>query len=138
MVESTAKNNVERRVGAAYARDFAPAVAGYIVATLAVTILIDFEGATPWWKYVLALLPVLPALWGVRAVRRHVSRIDEMQQRVLLSAMATGFGVAMVVAITVGFLAMAGLDTNKWGPWLIYASGMAAWSIEGMRRGAPL
>jgi hypothetical protein len=52
--------------------------------------------------------------------------------------MATGFAVAMVAALTVGFLAVAGLDTNNWGPWLIYAIGMAGWAITGARRGAAL
>ncbi len=136
MVKSE-KNSVEKKIGAAYNRDFAPAVVGYVVVIFAVTMLVDFDDAA-WWKYIVALTPVIPALWGVRAVSRHLARIDEMQQQAQLHSMAAGFGVSMVVALTVGFLAMAGLDTNRWGPWVIYASGMAAWVVVGVRRNAPL
>lgn len=137
MVNTSSKSEVDRRVGAAYARDFGPAVIGYVVVIFAVTLLVDFDPAA-WWEIALALTPVIPALWGVRAVVRHLGRIDEMQRDIHLSAMAFGFGVSMVVSLTVGFLAMAGLDTNRWGPWVIYAAGMAAWSIAAARRGAPV
>ena len=46
--------------------------------------------------------------------------------------------MAMVLALTIGFLAVAGLDTNRWGPWIIYAGGMSGWAIVAARRGAPV
>lgn len=101
------------------------------------TLLVDFETAGP-WKYAVALIPILPALWGVRAVGRHLERIDEMQRGAQLVAMSVGFGVAMVVALTIGFLSTAGLDTDRWGSWLIYAAGMAGWAVVAVRRGAPV
>lgn len=136
-MESAPKTEFEREVGKAYGRDFTPAVVGYVIATLAVTVLVDFETAGP-WKYAAALLPVVPALWGVRAVGRHLNRIDEMQRDSHLVAMAVGFGVAMVTALTIGFLSIAGLDTERWGSWLIYAAGMAGWAVVAVRRGAPV
>ncbi len=134
MVDDT-KTEFERDVGKAYGREFTPAMIGYVVATLAVSFLIDFETAG-WWKYGVALLPILPALWGVRAVARHLGRIDEMHRAAHLVAMSFGFGVAMVVALTIGFLSVAGLETERWGSWLIYASGMASWAVVAVRRSA--
>jgi hypothetical protein len=130
------KTEFEREVGKAYGRDFTPAMVGYVVTTLAVSFLIDFETAGS-WKYLVVLVPVLPALWGVRAVGRHLGRIDEMQRGAHLVAMSVGFGVAMVVALTIGFLSIAGLDSDRWGSWVIYASGMAGWALVALRRGAP-
>jgi hypothetical protein len=134
---SEAKTEFELGVGKAYGRDFTPAVIGYVVTTLAVSFLVDFETAG-WWKYLVALIPILPALWGVRAVTRHLGRIDEMQRATHLVAMSFGFGIAMVVALTIGFLSVAGLETERWGSWLIYAAGMAGWAVVAVRRGAPV
>ena len=129
------KTQFERDVGRTYNREFAPAVVAYVVVTAAISILIDFETAGR-WKYAAALIPVAPALWGVRAIARHLSRIDEMGRGVHLAAMSVGFGIAMMTAITLGFLAMAGLDSNNWGPWAIYSAGMAGWAFTSVRRGA--
>lgn len=130
------RNQVERQTSAAYNRDFAPAMVGYVAIVLGVMFLVDFDDPA-WWKYVLAMAPVLPALWGVRAVKRHLGRLDEMWRQAHLEGMAIGFGVAMVVALTVGFAATAGLDTNRWGPWVIYACGMLGYAVTTARRGAP-
>ena len=132
-MEQRPKTEHERQIGRAYYRDFAPAIVGYTVATFAIAFLVDFETAG-WWKYIAAMVPVVPALWAVRAIGRHLSRIDEMHQMNLLVALAAGFGVAMVAALTIGFLSIAGLDVNPWGPWLIFGIGMTAWTLTAIRR----
>ena len=50
--------------------------------------------------------------------------------------MAAGFGVAMITSITIGFLALAGLNTNRWGTWVIYSAGMLTWGVASVRRAA--
>ncbi len=132
---NTSKTEFEREVGRAHLRDFIPPMIGYAVATLAVSLLIDFDTAG-WWKYVVALIPIPPALLGVRVVSRHLGRIDEMQRAAHMAAMSVGFGVAMVVAQAIGFLSIAGLDTDRWGAWLISSSGMVGWAFVAVRRGA--
>jgi hypothetical protein len=128
----TERNRVDHQTGSRYLREFLPAVVGYTVALLVVVVAVDFDSAG-WWKYPVALVPVIPAIWGTLAVARHAARIDEMQRSLLLEGVAVGFGVAMITAITLGFLAMAGLDTNRWGAWLIYSIGMLGW-IAGQGR----
>ncbi len=130
----TERTEHERRTAAAYLREFFIAVVGYAVTLVAIIALVDFDTAGG-WKYVVALLPVIPALWGVLAIARHLRRIDEMQRSILVDGMAVGFGLAMVAAMTVGFLAMAGLDADRWGPWAIYSIGMLGW-IAGQVRSA--
>ncbi len=118
--------NYERKTKRAYLAEFLPAVVGYVAVLGAIILLVDFERAGA-WRFAVALLPVGPALWGAVAVARHLRRIDELQRQVHLSGMATGFGVAMITALTLGFLAMAGLDGGRVGPWLVYSAGMLAW-----------
>lgn len=122
------RTHTERAASASYLREFLPAIVGYVVVLVAILLFVDLETSGS-WRYLVAVLPVVPALWGVRAISRHLRRVDEMQRSIQVDAMAAGFGVAMITALTIGFLAMAGLDANRWGPWLIYSSGMLGWLV---------
>ena len=122
----TDSNETDRQIGRRYLREFLPALLGYTAALVVIIIAVDFDTAG-WWKYPVALVPVVPAIWGMFAIGRHAARIDEMQRSMLLDGVAVGFGVAMLTAVTLGFLTMAGLDANRWGPWLIYSAGMLGW-----------
>lgn len=111
----------------AYHLDFWPGIVGYVVVLGAVTVLGDLDGTSP-WRFLWALLPVLPALWVIRAVVRHVRRIDDYQRGLLLSGLAVGFAAAMIASVTVGFLDVAGLDVPLAG-WIVYGVGMVAWGV---------
>ena len=74
----------------AYLRDFLPAMAAYGVLLAAVLTFGGLDGHSP-SRYAWALVPVLPALGVVRAVLRHLHRIDDYQQLVLLRGLGTGF-----------------------------------------------
>jgi hypothetical protein len=119
-------STVEERQRAAYRRDFAPALAGYMLVLALVVALVGDEVDTI-GEWALLMLPVVPALWGVRAVVRHLRRIDEYQRLLQLEAMAAGFAVAMVVAITVGFVGVGGSATEAAG-WIVYGAGMGTWA----------
>ena len=75
-----------------------------------------------------AVLPVVPMLWVLRAVSRHLRRVDDYQQRLLLRGLGVGFAVAMFSAVTVGFLGIAGMDMRLSG-WIIYGAGMLGWLV---------
>lgn len=125
-------SNFENQIKNAYLREFLPAIIGYGGVLATIVVIVDFDTAGS-WKYAVALLPVIPALWGVVAVGRHVQRVDEYQRLVLLRGLAGGFGVGMITAITLGFLAMAGLEASKAIPWLIYSAGMLGWLVTAAR-----
>ena len=65
---------------------------------------------------------MLPALLIVRAMVRHVGRVDDYQRLLLLQGLAVGFAVVMIAAVTVGFLGIAGLALPGAG-WIIYGVG---------------
>lgn len=125
---TTERTQTERRVARKYVSEFLPAVVGYGVVLSIVVATVDFDTAG-WWKYAVAVLPVVPAMWGAVAIARNLRRIDELQRYIHLSGIALGFGAAMVAALTLGFLAMADLDSGRVGPWIIYSIGMLGWLI---------
>ncbi len=60
------------------------------------------------WRIPLAVLPVLPVAFGLRAFIRFLGQLDELQQRVQLSAIAFGAGMTAMLTFTYGFLEVAG------------------------------
>jgi hypothetical protein len=119
----------DRRRTAAYFRDFWPGLAGYALVLVAVILWGGLDGPSP-WRFVWAVLPVLPALLVVRAGVRHLRRVDDYQRTVLLQGLATGFALAMIASVTVGLLGVAGLATSA-GGWIIYSIGMLGWVVGG-------
>jgi hypothetical protein len=129
-LDTAAPSAGDRARSRAYHRDFWPGIVGYVVVLAAVMTWGHLDRPSP-WRYLWVLLPVLPALWVVRAVARHIARIDDYQRLLLLQGLAIGFAIAMVAAITVGFLAIAGLVLPAAG-WLIYGAGMLGWACSGV------
>ena len=128
-LDSGSSSSGDRARSRAYQLDFWPGMAGYVLALLAVLRWGGLDGASP-ARWAWALLPVVPALWMVRAVVRHLHRIDEYQRDLVLQGLAVGFGVAMVTAVTLGFLGIAGLSGQVTG-WVVYGAGMLGWIVGG-------
>lgn len=126
-LDNTPESAGDRVRARAYHRDFWPSIIGYVVVLTAVLIWGGLDGESP-WRFLWALLPVVPALWMVRAVLRHVRRIDDYQQLLLLQGLAVGFAIAMIASLTVGFLGIAGLPMQGTG-WVIYSAGMLGWLV---------
>ncbi|MEM1296634.1 MAG: hypothetical protein AAGH89_14800 [Verrucomicrobiota bacterium] len=61
------------------------------------------------WRFVLAILPMIPAVFVVKAIVRHLHRVDEMEQAIQLRCLAIAFGATAFVTFTYGFLEGAGL-----------------------------
>ena len=120
----------ERAKARAYSRDFWPGMAAYALVLTAVLTWGGLDGHSA-WRFVWALAPVLPAAWTVRAVLRQVNRVDEYQRLLLLRSLAMGFAAAMITAITLGFLTIAGLQLAD-GPWIVLAAGMLGWALTGV------
>ena len=81
------------------------------------------------WRYVLAPLPMIPAVYMVFAYVRYFRRADELQQRIALESLAFAFGGTFVVTFTYGFLDFAGLPRISW--WWVWSVMCTLWIIGG-------
>jgi len=120
----------DRTKARAYNRDFWPGMVGYAIVLVAVLNWGGLDGHSP-WRFIWALAPVLPAAWMVRAVFRQVQRVDEYQKLLLIQSLAVGFAVAMLTSISLGFLAIAGLQLAD-APWIVFGAGMLGWGLTGV------
>ena len=117
----------DRERAAAYNLDFWPGMIGYGVVLAGVLAWGGLDGTSP-WRYFWVVLPVLPALWVLRAVVRHLGRIDDYQRQLFYRGLSVGFGAAMIVSLTAGFAMIAGLTWTGL-PWVIYGAGMLGWVV---------
>jgi len=120
----------DRARARAYGREFWPGMAAYAVVLAAALTWGDLDGTGP-WRFAWALAPVLPVAWLVRVVLRQVRRVDEFQRLLLLQSLAIGFAVSMLSAVTLGFLAVAGLHLAD-APWIVFGAGMLGWALSGI------
>ena len=119
----------DRAKSRAYQREFWPGIVAYAVVLSGVLVWGHLDGDSP-WRFLWAVLPVVPALWIVRAVLRHVRRMDDYYWLFLLQALGGGFAVAMIASVTLAFLEIAGLSVPGVG-WIIYGAGMLGWIVSG-------
>jgi len=126
-LDNSGSSRGDRARTRAYLIDFLPGIIGYLAVLALVVAFGNLDGSSP-WRFLWAVLPVIPALWCLRAVARHIGRIDDYQQRLLLKGIGIGFGVAMITAVTIGFLGIAGMETRFAG-WIIFVAGMLGWIV---------
>ena len=119
--------STERSTSRAYLIEFGGGMLAYLTFLSSTLIWGHLDGDSP-WRFLWALLAVLPALWIVVAIIRHIRRIDEYQRYLLLQGLGAGFGIAMVASVTLGFLSIAGLTVPLMG-WVIFGLGMLGWIV---------
>jgi hypothetical protein len=116
----------EKQVARAYKTELWTAVAVYIVLLFGS---ISFgkrmdEGAL---RTFVLVLPMIGFGLMIRAIARHVSRIDEYQRQRLLETLALAFGITGAVTFTYGFLETAGFPRlSMFTVWIIMGSSWGA------------
>ena len=80
-----------------------------------------------WLQVLVAIAPVVPVIFVLASIVRLLSRIDEMQRRIHLEAMALAAGITALLALTCGFLENAGMPRLS-GFWT-FASINLLWAI---------
>jgi hypothetical protein len=98
----------------------------YIFTLMICMFALEFMGETP-WRYLVALLPVIPVGLGTLFFVGYVRRLDEMQRRIQLEALAFSVGVTGVLTFAVGMLEAAGLP--RLSPILVYPLLIFCWSL---------
>ncbi len=67
-----------------------------------------------WWRFAVAVAPVVPIMFGLRTFMRFLNQIDEMQQRIQLNAAAFAAGATAMLTVTYGFLENVGFPQLSW------------------------
>lgn len=112
-----------------YRREYLTAMLTYAVMLLVSVFLIKHGPSSAWWSIPLALVPMIPVLLALRAFLRFFHRIDELQKRIQLEALALSFGITCLVTWGYGLLEYAGLPALSWiwvSPFML-----VLWAIGG-------
>lgn len=121
---ASARTPRERAALRRYAVELAVAVL-LLLALLLVPIDSLVPDGGPTFRLVWALAPMVPVVGIVVVVGRYVARVDELQRRVVLEALAVGFAAAMLSALAVAFARSAGVAVGD-AEWVVFVAGMLA------------
>ena len=110
-----------------WTREFLTAMVAYVIVLPICTLLINASPHSAWWRIPLALIPVIPILFAMRAFMRFFSNMDELQRRIQLEAFAFSFGVTSIVTFSYGLLTSVGFPVISWD-W-IFPLMVALWGI---------
>ncbi|GHP00275.1 hypothetical protein KSF_103220 [Reticulibacter mediterranei] len=97
-----------------YLREFLTAMFTYAVVVLVSVSLLEHSPSEAWWRIPLALTPMVPLFFALRAFLRYFHQIDELQKRIQLEALALSFCVTCVVTFGYGLLEYAGFPALNW------------------------
>lgn len=98
----------DESVSKTYRREYYTAMLIYAVVLLVSVFLTKHGSPSAWWRIPLALAPLIPIFFALRAFLRFFSRLDELQRRIQLEALALSFGVTCVVTWSYGLLEYIG------------------------------
>jgi hypothetical protein len=122
----------EKRVARAYRIDLWTAIAVYVV-----LLLVSIRYGRPMddglLRTVVLLAPMLGFALMIRAIARHVARIDEYQRLRMLESVALAFAITGAVTFSYGFLETAGFPKlSMFSVWIVMG---ASWGLVNLVRG---
>ena len=62
------------------------------------------------WRYIIALLPMIPGIFLAFGILRITSKIDEMERRILLEAVAFSFILTFILLLSFALLGLVGVQ----------------------------
>lgn len=119
-------STLDRTNSRAYLLELGGSMLAYVVLLVVALVLFDDARSTA-VNVAVMLLPVLPAIGIAWACLRMLRRSDEFQRARQLESIAVGFVLAMLAAVTLGFVTNV-VDVPG-APWIVYGIGMAGWAF---------
>jgi uncharacterized membrane protein HdeD (DUF308 family) len=84
-------------------------------------------------RTIVLLSPMIGFALMIRAIARHVARIDEYQRLRMLESVALAFAITGAVTFSYGFLETAGFPKlSMFAVWIVLG---ASWGLVGIVRG---
>jgi hypothetical protein len=122
----------EKRVARAYRAELWTAIAVYVVLLVA-SIRYGRPMADGALRTVVLLAPMIGFALMIRAIARHVARIDEYQRLRMLESVALAFAITGAVTFSYGFLETAGFPKlSMFSVWIVMG---ASWGLVNLVRG---
>ena len=91
-----------------YIKEFGGAMAAYVIVVYVSVWLLKHRVYSP-LRFLLAVLPVVPAAFAMWAAIRYFRGLDELQRRIQVEGLAFSFLATCLIALSWGFLQNAGL-----------------------------
>lgn len=85
----------------------------FFVVLLGSIYLINHDFGTAYQIFI-ALAPTLPLLFFIFSIARAFASLDELQRRIQVEAIAIGFGLTVLIALTIGMLGLVGFPQPAW------------------------
>jgi len=80
------------------------------------------RGALQSLRSILPFAPLLPGFLFLFAIGYALSRLDELQRRIQIEAIAIGFGITAMIVLTYGMLGLTGVHQPNWMLVLVFMS----------------
>ena len=105
---------------------FGFAILAYLMVLVGSITVVQANGEAP-WRYVVAVLPVVPAGLVIWLTVRALSRLDEVQKRTQMEAL--GFAMAATGLVTFGYGFLEGVGLPHMNPTFVLPLITALWGL---------
>jgi hypothetical protein len=112
-----------------YYKEFGASMAAYVVVVFTSVWLLKHYVHSP-LRFLVAVLPVVPAAFAMWAAIRYFRGLDELQRRIQIEGLAFSFNATCLIALSWGFLQNAGLphaDVIWVAPLLVFLWGIGSY-----------
>ena len=90
-------------------------IAGWGLLYVAARGLLELETLSWWTRVAIATAPVPVFAWVLWAISKGIARMDELQRRIQLEALALAFPLTVLMLMTLGLVELAvGLSADNW------------------------
>jgi len=114
--------------GRQYLKELGASMLGYIVVLFAsIAWLQQDAGLASPWRDLIALSPMLPAIFVIWAIMRQLYRLDELQRRVQFEALAFAFAGTAFLSFGYGFL--EGLSYPRLSLFVVWPTMAVLWVV---------
>lgn len=119
--------NPTQAAGRRYLTQFFVFIAAYVAVLFAAIATVDALHPAGALRYAILLAPLVPVALLVPTILRYFVDTDEFERRVMTESLAIAAAVTALLAVTYGFLEVAGLPRpSAWLTWIVL---MSAWAV---------
>ncbi len=98
----------EKESSAQYVKEFLPAIIAYMLLIFATKFILKGEIGDSDWAYLIALLPMVPTYFVMRAIVRFVNRSDEFFKKIFLESGAVTLLIITFLGFSIGLVQYVG------------------------------